>query len=156
MAESTILALDVATRTGWSMNIASGKNPWTCGCWDLSPKRDESAGMRVIRFKAKLKTILEAGKIDLVVFERPGGMHKGAIIVQAELQGVLKLFCEEEGIPYKAYSSQEIKKYGTGKGNAGKPLMIEHAKLKYGYEGDSDDEADSLHLLHLAKDDLKL
>jgi len=146
----SILALDIATHCGWCIS----KDLY--GCWDLSPKRDESAGMRVIRFKAKLKTILEAENISLVVFERPGGIHKGAIIVQAELQGVLKLLCEENNIAYKAYSATEIKKFATGKGNASKAVMIEFAKIKYEYPGTNDNEADAIHLLHLAKDDLKI
>ena len=145
-----ILALDIATHCGWA--ISNG----IYGEWDLRPKRDESSGMRLIRFKSKLKEIIETESINLIVFERPGGIHRGAIIVQSELQGILKEYCEEKKIEYKGYSSMEIKKFATGKGNCKKDLMIEFARKKYNYQGDNDNEADALHLLNLAKKDLFL
>jgi len=142
-----ILALDVATHCGYAISRK------LYGVWDLTPKRDESIGMRLIRFRSKLNEILQMEHINLVVFERPGGQHKGAIIVQSELQGQVKVVCEDHKIEYRGYSSQEIKKYGTGKGNAGKPLMIAAAKEKLGYPGNNDNEADALWLLELAQND---
>ena len=139
-----ILALDVATHCGWATKTASG-------VWDLSIKRDESSGMRLIRFKAKLAEVVKLEKIDLVVFERTAGMHKSSIIVQAELHGVLKIFCEENKLDYRAFSAKEIKTFATGKGNSGKPAMIQAAKDKYNYPGEDDNEADALHIYHLAK-----
>jgi Holliday junction resolvasome RuvABC endonuclease subunit len=144
-----ILALDPATHCGYAISRD------LYGVWDLTPKRDESAGMRLIRLRSKLNEILEAEHINLVVFERPGGMHVGAVIVQSEIQGQIKVICEDHNIPYRAYSSQEIKKFATGKGNAGKPLMIAAAKKKLGYTGNNDNEADALHLLELAKSEYK-
>jgi Holliday junction resolvasome RuvABC endonuclease subunit len=144
-----ILALDVATHCGWAISNT------IYGVWDLTPKRDESMGMRLIRFRAKLNEIVASEKIDLIVFERPAGFHKGAIIVQSELQGILKAFCEDNKINYRAYSASEIKKFATGKGNANKDKMKEAAAKKYNYPGDDDNEADALHLLNLAIGDLK-
>lgn len=145
-----ILALDVATHCGWAVNTCDA-----FGVWDLSPKRDESAGMRLIRFRAKLNEVITDESINLVVFERPGGFHKGAMIVQSELQSVVKVICEDKEIPYRAYSSQEIKKFATGKGNANKEKMIAAASQKLGYKGDNDNEADALWLLQLAKSEYK-
>ena len=140
-----ILSLDPATHCGYALSHA------LYGVWDLTPKRDESAGMRLIRLRSKLNEILESENIDLVVFERPGGFHKGAMIVQSEIQGQIKVICEDHQIEYRAYSSQEIKKFATGKGNCGKPAMIQAAKDKLGYKGNDDNEADALWLLELAK-----
>lgn len=144
-----LLALDIATKTGWATTTASG-------VWDLAPKKDESKGMALIRFKAKLTEIVKAEEINLVVFERPAGMHVSSVISQSEKHGVLKLFCEENSIEYKAYSASEIKRFATGKGNAGKPLMIQAARDKYGIEPIDDNHADSLHIYHLAIQDLHL
>jgi len=142
-----ILALDVASHCGWAISRS------VYGVWDLTPKRDESAGMRLIRLRSKLHEVIKSENINLVVFERPGGAFKGAIIVQSELQGQIKVVCEDLKIDYRAYSSKEIKLFATGKGSAGKPAMIAAAKTKYGYVGNNDDEADALHLLELAKSD---
>jgi len=145
-----ILALDVATHCGWASKNGSG-------VWDLSIKRDESAGMRLIRFKAKLKEITEIEDVDLVVFERSAGFHKSAIIVQAELHGVLKLFLEENDIEYRAFSAPEIKKHATGKGNANKKLMIEAAEQKWPHIDIIDDnQADALHMFDLALKEYEL
>ena len=143
-----LLALDVATNTGFCTGTASGT-------WDLKPKRDESVGMRVIRFKGKLKEICEIEDIKIIVFEKVSGVHKNAIIVAAEMIGVLKLFCEERGIEYKSYSSKEIKKFATGNGNANKAKMVEFAK-KYKKSVTSDDEADAIHIYHYSIKDLNL
>jgi Holliday junction resolvasome RuvABC endonuclease subunit len=144
-----ILALDIATYCGYAISHS------LFGVWDLTPKRDESAGMRLIRFRAKLREVIDLESIDLVVFERPGGRHVGAVIVQSELQGQVKVVCEDLHIEYRGYSSQEIKKFATGKGNSGKPAMIAAAQAKLGYTGSNDNEADALWLLELAKSEYK-
>jgi len=144
-----ILALDVATHCGYAISQE------LYGVWNLTPRRDESAGMRLLRLRSKLNEVIKSECINLVVFERPGGQHKGAIIVQSELQGQIKVVCEDNFVEYRGYSSQEIKKFATGKGNAGKPAMIAAAKKAYGYLGNDDNEADALHLLELAKSEYK-
>jgi Holliday junction resolvasome RuvABC endonuclease subunit len=136
MSCKNILALDVATKTGWRTKTSSGT-------WDLTPRRDESSGMRIIRFKAKLREICELEGINVVCFERPGGIHKSSIMIQSELHGVMKLFCEENKIDYIAFSSKEVKKYATGNGNAGKPLMIQEAEKRKGSSVVDDNEADA-------------
>ena len=142
-----ILALDPAIHCGWAISRS------VYGVWDLTPKRDESIGMRLIRLRAKLNEVIQSEDINLVVFERPGGKHVAAVIVQSELQGQIKVVCEDKNIAYRAYSSQEIKKFATGKGNCGKPAMIAAAQEKLGYVGENDNEADALWLLELAKND---
>lgn len=144
-----ILALDPATHCGYAISRS------LYGVWDLTPKRDESIGMRLIRLRAKLIEVLDSERINLVVFERPGGRHVSAVIVQSEIQGQIKVICEDKKIQYRAYSSQEIKKFATGKGNCGKPLMIKSAQDKLGYQGNNDNEADALWLLEMAKNDYK-
>ena len=143
-----ILALDVATKTGFASKYGSG-------VWDLSPKRDESKGMRLIRFHKKLRELKESINFDIVVFERSAGFHKNALVIQSELHGVLKLFCEESNIEYKAYSAAEIKKHATGKGNAKKEIMITTAQEKWSdIEIIDDNHADALWIYDLAVKDL--
>lgn len=144
-SNTKILSIDTATNCGWAISRE------VYGVWKLTPKRDESAGMRLVRFRSKLIEIIEGEKINLVVFERPGGAHRGALIVHSELQGQIKVVCEERNIPYRGYSSQEVKKFATGKGNAKKPVMIAAAKEKLNYPGKDDNEADALWMLELAK-----
>jgi Holliday junction resolvasome RuvABC endonuclease subunit len=141
-----VLALDIATKTGWKTETASG-------VWDLKPNRGESEGMRVVRFKSKVKEMIELEGITLVSYERPAGMHKSSIMVASEMVGVLKDLCISKGIELACYSATEIKKFATGKGNAGKPQMIE-ACVKLGYNPIDDNEADSIFLYLLTIKDL--
>lgn len=141
-----ILALDPATKTGWAHSCGAG------GVWDLKSKRDESGGMRLIRFRSKLSEVRTLAKIELLVYEaaRHGAPKmQGALVVHAELQSVIKTWCEDNEIPYKGYSPTEIKKHATGKGNAPKKVMVETAKDKWSNVVD-DNHADALWLLDLA------
>ena len=143
-----ILALDIATKTGWCTETSSG-------VWDFNKqKRGDSYGMRLIRFKSSVREILELEKIDIVVYERPAGMFKSSIIVASEMIGVLIALCEERQIQYTAYSATEIKKFATGKGNAKKEDMIK-AAIALGFNPADDNEADAIHLYNLAKKDLE-
>lgn len=144
---SKILALDIATHCGWATKTASG-------VWDFTLKRGESYGMRCVRFKAKVREMIDLEEIEIVSYERVAGIHKAAIIVASEMVGVLHDLCIEKNVLITAYSAPEIKKFATGKGNAGKSAMVQSAKEKYGYQGTSDDEADALHLYHLTDADL--
>jgi Holliday junction resolvasome RuvABC endonuclease subunit len=145
-----ILALDPATHCGWAHSDGAS------GEWDLSIRRDESGGMRVLRLSAKLREIIETTGVELVVFEaarHAGAKMQGALVVQAELQGVIKLVCEERGVEFRGYSPSELKKHATGKGNANKAAMQAAALAKFGKEV-GDNEADALWLLDLAARDV--
>lgn len=141
-----ILALDIATKTGWKTETASG-------VWDLKPNRGESEGMRVVRFKSKVRELINLENIDLVVYERPAGFHKSSLMVASEMVGVLKDLCLELKIDYACYSATEIKKFATGKGNANKEAMIKAAK-DLGFNPADDNEADSIHLYNLTKKEM--
>ncbi len=138
-----ILALDIATKTGWATNTSSG-------VWDFKLRHGESAGMQVIRFKFKLKEILDTEDIDLIVYERPSGRNARAIQIQSQIIGVLMDICETNGIQYASYIPSEIKRFATGKGNCGKPAMIAAAKKKWPEVDIVDDNhADALWLLEM-------
>jgi len=141
-----ILSLDIATNTGWKTATASG-------VWNLKPNRGESEGMRVVRFKSKVKEMIEMEGITLVAYERPAGIHKGSIMVASEMIGVLKDLCIGINIDLACYSASEIKKFATGKGNANKEAMIK-AAIALGFNPQDDNEADAIHLYNLTMKDL--
>ncbi|WP_294203030.1 hypothetical protein [uncultured Chryseobacterium sp.] len=143
-----ILALDIATKTGWACDTASGT-------WDFKTKRGESAGMVHIRFKARLKEFLSLEKIDIVVYEQPSGRNKAPIIFAAKMIAHLEEYCLENKIQVANYPAKEIKKFWTGNGNAGKPAMIAEAQSRFpDLEIIDDNHADALALLALAQSDL--
>jgi len=142
-----IFAADPASNFGWAMSRE------IYGVWDLSTRRDESMGMKLLRMKAKLDELYRDNRPSLIAYERAAGAHKASIIHEAKLIGLLESWCEEMGIAYRAYSAGEIKRFATGLGNASKEKMIEAAREKLGYKGNNDNEADALWILEIAKRD---
>jgi Holliday junction resolvasome RuvABC endonuclease subunit len=144
-----ILAIDPATNCGFAHSCG------ICGTWDLSIRRDESAGMRLIRLRSKLNEIRDGAGIETVIFEaarHAAPKMQGALVIQAMLQGVIVLWCEENKIEYKGLSPSEIKKHATGKGNANKEAMIAAAKAKWPAKVIGDDNtADALWILDMAQ-----
>lgn len=144
-----ILALDPATNCGWAHSDGPS------GTFDLSIRRDESAGMRLIRLRGKLNELLKSQGIDVIVYEaarNAAPKMQGALVIQAKLESVIVMFCEDNGIEYRGYSPTEVKKHATGKGTASKDQMIAAAKSKFGVDvGMDDNQADALHILDLFK-----
>ena len=148
--EIRILAIDQASNCGWAMD----KDIY--GTWDFNTRKDESLGMKWLRFRAKLKEVTEIQGTNVIAYERPAGQHANSIIHSAKMIAIIETFCEENKIDYRCFSASEVKKFATGKGNAGKPLMISSAKEKLGYEGNDDNEADALWILELTKHSLNI
>ena len=150
-----ILAIDQATRTGWAHSNGA------CGVWDFSIRKDESSGMRLIRFEAKLSLIFNGPGIDLIAFEAvtAGGGPRAnfdAIKLATKLQAVIERFCEEKGIACCSFNLMAIKKHAIpekGK-KRDKAAMLAAAKVKWPDKEIIDDNvADALWILDLAQED---
>ena len=144
-----ILSIDIGTTTGWCLR-ANGAT--VSGSLDLKGERHEGAGMRFVRFKAWLMKMHADAELKAVFYEDVQA-HKGhyAGQVYAGLRAVLMTFCEENNIPYGGIGVQKIKKFVTGKGNAGKDAVIS-AVRKFGYSPCDDNEADAIALLLYVED----
>lgn len=143
---STILALDLGTRTGWAMRVGSQV---AHGYLDLKPNRYEGGGMRYLRFRRWLDEVGPAHDVAEIHFEEVR-RHAGtdAAHVYGGLLGTLTAWCEERSIPYSGVPVGAIKKAATGKGNADKAAMIAAANAR-GYPVTDDNEADALAILHM-------
>lgn len=123
-----VLAIDPATKCGWAHSSGIG------GTWDISVRRDESAGMRLIRLRGKLNEVMANAGVTLCVYEaarNAAPKMQGALVVGAMLQSVITVWCEDNKIEYRGFSPSEIKKYATGKGNAGKEDMLSAAITRW-------------------------
>lgn len=142
--KQVILGIDQASNCGWAVSNE------VYGVWDLTTRKDEDNGMKLIRFRNKLKEVCTSEGITMIVYERVAGQHANSIIHAAKLVAIIETFCKDNGIGYASFSAAEIKKYATGKGNANKEKMVQAAQEKYGYSGTDDNVADALHILNLA------
>ena len=147
-----ILALDPGTKTGWAHSCGQS------GVFDLSVRRDESSGMRLVRLRGKLNEIKRDVGVSLLVYEAArfaGKNGRGALVIQSMFQGVIVEWCVDNNVDYRGYSSTEIKKYATGNGNASKELMIAVAEKVWPQKkGMDDNEADALLLLSMTQSTL--
>ena len=150
-----ILALDPATTTGWAHSDGA------CGVWDLGVRKDESSGMRLIRFESKLNLVLDGPGIDLIVFEAVtvgAGPRANfdAVKLQTKLQAVIERFCEVKGINCRSYNLGTIKKRAIpekGK-RRDKAAMLVAARRRWPEKDICDDNvADALWILDLATEE---
>ena len=149
-----ILSLDLATKTGWG-TLFNGV--MSSGVQEFGLRRGESAGMRFLRFRAWLSKMAEyaPGKIDLIVFEQ--AHHRGGAATQLCVGLVTDVlaFAADIGAETMPVHTGTLKKYATGKGNAGKPEMIQAAVLR-GHRPQDDNEADACMLLEYAMEELRV
>ena len=118
-----VLALDLATSTGWALRDTSGQV--TSGVQTFDLRRGESAGMRFLRFRAWLREIMAlAGGNGVVAFEQ--AHHRGGHATSLAV-GLVTVVLEEaaaQGWETTSVHTATLKKHATGKGNASKGEMI--------------------------------
>jgi crossover junction endodeoxyribonuclease RuvC len=143
-----LLALDLATKTGWALQE---NGQIESGVEDFAPIRHESAGMRWLKFRRWIDWIAgERWTPELIIFERWVATRTGvASEITAGFTTRMVEFCDERKIEYVAISPSELKKWVTGRGNASKHDMLEAVARRW-RRVDDDNEADALALLHYA------
>ena len=117
------------------------------------PSRFEGGGMRYLRFRAWLTEVSRLARgIDRVVFEEVRA-HAGtdAAHIYGGFLAHLTAWCEERELPYQGVPVGTIKRFATGKGNAGKDAMVAAIKAR-GFHPTDDNEADALAILLWAID----
>lgn len=147
---TTILALDLGTHTGWALQQSDGSI--ISGTEHFKPQRFEGGGIRFLRFKHWLNELLKTNDtVDAVFFEEVR-RHAGVDAAHAYggFMGHLTAWCEHHNIPYQGIPVGTIKKHATGKGNANKAEMITSIRQQ-GYLPSDDNEADALALLFWAR-----
>lgn len=146
---TTILALDLGTHTGWALLHRDGSI--VSGTEHFKSQRFEGGGMRFLRFKRWLNELLHVSDCIQAVYFEEVRRHAGidAAHVYGGFMGHLTAWCEHHNIPYLGVPVGTIKKHATGKGNAGKDDMIA-AAARRGFTPANDNEADALALLHWA------
>jgi crossover junction endodeoxyribonuclease RuvC len=148
----SVLCIDLGSTTGWMLKQAGGG--FAHGFWKLKGGRFEGGGMRYVRFRGHLAELHNSTTLQAVYFEEVR-RHNGtdAAHVYGGLLATLTMFCDEHDIPYEGVPVQTIKKFITGKGNAGKPEVLA-AVRKQGFESVVDDnEADAVALMLLKLED---
>jgi Holliday junction resolvasome RuvABC endonuclease subunit len=165
----TILALDIATNTGWAYRHASGFIE--AGAWELQTpaettaaaklRKDRTLDARVPLLYRQLKNFWDTrpdmppgnNPVDFLVFE---DVEFSRFTKQTQLWSSLRaavwLFCYNYTIPRDCCPVGTLKKFATGSGHAMKPQMVAAASALFprvDFKLD-EDAADALCLLQWA------
>ncbi len=142
-----ILALDLATTTGWATNALDRVS----GTVEFALRRGESPGMRFLRCRAWLNEFwqLIGARLDVLVYEQAHHRGGAATAVCVGLVTTAQSFAAEHDIELMPVHTASLKKWATGKGNASKEMMIEAARVR-GWQPQDDNEADAELLLDYA------
>lgn len=153
-----MLALDMATATGWA--LLDERGVVTSGVQTFPTKRGESPGMRWLRFGAWVRELVRLGGLgagDVIAYEQPLGVHRGGAAAQVAhgLTTKVQEIAADLGLELACVGPAALKKHATGKGNAKKPQMIEAARARWaGQAIEDDNQADALLVLAWALEDL--
>ena len=138
-----ILALDIATRTGWALSTGA-YGAYTC-----------AGGSDHVRacgtFQDWFCDMLATHRPEIVFIEGAAKGGRGFNLKAYKLMGVVAANCFAHDLMVVEVSPQEIKKFATGKGNASKAEMVAAAMLiEPSIQPHMEDEADALFLARLA------
>lgn len=140
-----VLALDLGTTTGWASLIGgivhSGTVTFRSGRYD-------GGGMRYLRFQHWLEQLADdSGGLTAIYFEEVR-RHIGtdAAHLYGGFLATLTAWCEREGVAYQGVPVGTIKRFATGKGNAGKDAVLA-AMRQRGFLPADDNEADAIAIL---------
>lgn len=136
-----VLALDLA------LTVSGFAGPSASGTFGPSPDR----GMARLAWVREEVLVLAEGA-DLVAIEGYSFGSRGRQHATGELGGVIRLALWERDIPVVDVPPSSLKKYATGRGNAGKDQVLAAAIRRLGFQGHDHNEADALWLRTMAQD----
>lgn len=149
------VALDLSlTSSGYA--IASAADPsawrWKPGHLGTLSPNGERGMERLDWIRRRVLELVDGADLVLIegyAFASKAQSHTRAI---AELGGVIRMTLWDLGFPFVDVPPACLKKYATGRGNAGKADVLVEAVKRLEYQGSSNDEADALWLLEMALD----
>lgn len=144
-----ILALDLATKTGWAHSDGAS------GVQNFQPRRGDSPGMRFLNLRAWLSRMYGIASFGLIVYEQPHHRGGRSTEVLVGMATTVQAWAAEHEVETTVRHSSEIKRHALGKGRGSKLAMVLMAEKKFGFEPFDDNHADALWLLDLIEEELE-
>ena len=141
LCKNEILALDVATNTGFY-------TPQESGSWNFTESKARNDNKAHKAFRDTIINFINRHSIKQVVAEGVNvGTHFNAVKSLSEFHGILLEICDELNLPEPEYvNPATLKKFATGNGKATKYDMITACKTRYNFHPKNDDESDAFWL----------
>jgi hypothetical protein len=142
-----ILALDLATHTGWAFQYDNG----ACSSGVTPFLGTLQPGQRWIRFSAWLESFAQITP-DFIFYERPILHHSSASAAELAFGFSTRVqeFCALKKIRCHSVHNGTLKKYATGSGRADKAAMLRFGRTYWPNVTDHN-ECDALWLLEYAR-----
>ena len=143
LKKSDILALDIATLTGYYSVHGSGT-------WNFTESRRRNDNKQHKAFHDTLSSFIQENTIKLIVAEDIN-VNKFFTDMKklSQFHGLLLLICDELSLPEPYYINvAALKKWATGNGRAGKQEMMQACIDKYNFYPADDNVSDACHLYH--------
>ena len=137
-----ILALDLASKTGWSLVI--GGVVKESGVQDFTKRRGESNGVLFLRARKWLVETCALCVPDLIAYEQAHFRGGAATEICVGLQTRAQEIAAERGIESVPIPTITLKKWATGSGKGDKAAMIAVAGRLLGRPPLDDNEADAV------------
>lgn len=146
MNNQNILALDLATNTGWAIRMRDGTIKF--GSFNSAVARGAKHTQRWANFRYELGPLITANDIHAVVHEDVK-RHSSALSAKAYygFLCITEMIAVNHNVNLTGLGVGTVKKHWTGKGRASKDEMVAIARAK-GFNVANDDEADALAILH--------
>ena len=145
LGRTNVMAFDVATHCGYYTigDYGTMHFPNT----EKAPKKFGPDYAQHKAFRQWLIDMLTKHNIKAVAAEDVIYGHFVDFRKLCEFRGILFEVCETLDIPIVTFKPSDIKKHGTGNGNADKKLMMLFAEKRYKIEvGNDDNLADAIHI----------
>jgi crossover junction endodeoxyribonuclease RuvC len=147
-----VLALDLASSTGWAVQRSNGSVATGVVCFlsTLNP------GSRWIRFYDWLLGTIRFEETQRIIFEEPfiHMKHRSGIGLSYGFKTIVELLAARNDIPCHGIAPTVLKKWATGHGNATKNQMAIFAR-SMGWKLTNDNEVDARFLLHFAQEKIR-
>lgn len=143
-----ILALDLATETGFAVQRAGGgvvTGVFVC-------LKSINPGARWVRFHDWLSELVDFEEPQMMIFEEPfiHMKHRTGLGISYGFKTLVEMAAAERGIRCYSIAPTKLKAWATGHGNASKDQMLTFAR-SMGWNLSNDNEIDARFLLHYAQ-----
>ena len=141
VTRENVLALDIATHTGYYSMHGSGTWNFTESMWRNNNKQHAAFRNTLIEFitKHNIKVIVAE---DVSVNNHFTDTRK-----LSEFRGTLMEICDTLDLPEPTFiNPKTVKKWATGNGNATKEMMMKFCQLRWKTTPVDDNEADATHI----------